>query len=47
MIKQEQKRLMEGLVDHLDNNTTIDGGGIIKNPVDTYTSEERFNYRSK
>ena len=43
MIKQEQKRLMEGLVNHLDNNTTIDGGGIIKNPVDTYTSEKRFN----
>ena len=43
MIKQEQIRLMKGLIKHLDSGTNVDAGGIIKNPVDTYTSVDRFN----
>lgn len=43
MVRQEQIRLMRGLLKHLDSGTNIDAGGIVKNPVDTYTSPARFN----
>ena len=42
MHKHEQIRLLKGLINHLDNKTNINAGGIIKTPADTYTSEERF-----
>ena len=42
MHREEQLRLLKGLMNHLDNKTNINAGGIIKTPADTYTSEERF-----
>ena len=42
MESKEQLRLLKGLIDHLDNKTNIDAGGIIRAPADTYTSKERF-----
>jgi nitrite reductase/ring-hydroxylating ferredoxin subunit len=42
MIKKEQVRVIKGLLDHLDNKTNVKAEGMIKNPADTYTSEDRF-----
>ena len=42
MERQEQLRLLKGLIGHLDNKTNISAGGILKAPADTYISEERF-----
>jgi phenylpropionate dioxygenase-like ring-hydroxylating dioxygenase large terminal subunit len=42
MLKQEQTRLLKGLLNHLDAKTNVDAGGIIKAPAETYTSKERF-----
>ena len=42
MLKEEQNRLLKGLISHLDANTNVDAGGIIKTPADTYTCEDRF-----
>ena len=43
MERVEQLRLLKGLINHLDLNTNINAGGIIKTPADTYISEERFD----
>ena len=43
MEREEQLRLLKGLINHLDLNTNINAGGIIKTPADTYISEERFD----
>ena len=43
MLKQEQTRLLKGLLNHLDAKTNVDAGGIIKAPAETYTSKERFD----
>ena len=42
MIKKEQVRVIKGLLNHLDNKTNVKAEGMIKNPADTYTSEDRF-----
>ncbi len=42
MVREEQLRLLNGLINHLDNKTNINAGGILKTPADTYISEERF-----
>ena len=42
MIQKEQIRVIKGLLDHLDNKTNVKADGMIKNPADTYTSEDRF-----
>ena len=42
MVREEQLRLLNGLISHLDNKTNINAGGILKTPADTYISEERF-----
>jgi phenylpropionate dioxygenase-like ring-hydroxylating dioxygenase large terminal subunit len=42
MLKQEQNRLLKGLLKHLDAKTNVDAGGIMKTPAETYTSEDRF-----
>ena len=38
MLKQEQNRLLKGLLKHLDSKTNVDAGGIMKTPAETYTS---------
>ena len=43
MLEKEQKRLLRGLLSHLDSKTNVDAGGIMKTPADTYTSKERFD----
>ena len=43
MRKEEQLRLLKGLINHLDAKTNIDAGGIIRTPAETYTSSERFD----
>jgi len=43
MERVEQLRLLKGLINHLDLNTNINAGGIIKTPADTYISDERFD----
>ena len=43
MLKNEQLRLLKGLLNHLDAKTNVDAGGIMQTPSDTYTSKERFD----
>ena len=43
MLREEQVRLLKGLISHLDAGTNVDAKGIVENPADTYTSEERFS----
>ena len=43
MIQKEQVRVIKGLLNHLDNKTNVKANGMIKNPADTYTSEDRFH----
>jgi len=43
MLREEQLRLLKGLISHLDNNTNINAGGIVKAPADTYVSQDRFD----
>ena len=43
MLREEQLRLLKGLMSHLDNNTNINAGGIVKAPADTYVSQDRFD----
>lgn len=40
MEKQEQLRVIRGLMSHLDNGTNVDAGGQVRNPVSSYTSQE-------
>ncbi len=47
MLKQEQDRLLKGLLKHLDSKTNVDAGGIMKTPAETYTSEDRFEIEWK
>ena len=37
MEQQEQIRVIRGLMDHLDNDTNVDAGGQVRNPVSSYT----------
>ncbi|MFT5013479.1 MAG: phenylpropionate dioxygenase-like ring-hydroxylating dioxygenase large terminal subunit [Patiriisocius sp.] len=37
MQKQEQIRVIKGLMSHLDNGTNVDAGGQVRNPVSGYT----------
>ena len=41
MRRTEQIRLIESLIQHLDEGTNVDVGYQVKNPVETYTSPER------
>ncbi len=41
MRRTEQIRLIESLIEHLDEGTNVDVGYQVKNPVETYTSPER------
>ena len=43
MLREEQNRLLKGLINHLDLKTNVDAGGIMRTPADTYTCEDRFN----
>ena len=38
MLREEQVRLLKGLISHLDAGTNVDAKGIVENPADTYTS---------
>jgi nitrite reductase/ring-hydroxylating ferredoxin subunit len=38
--QQETIRIIEGLLDHLDNGTNVDAGVQVKNPVSAYTSSD-------
>ena len=41
--KEEQVRLLKGLISYLDSGLTVDAGGIMLNPPETYTCEKRFS----
>ena len=41
MQKEEQLRVIKGLMDHLDNGTNVDAGVQLRNPVSSYTCPER------
>ncbi len=41
MEMKEQIRCMKLLMQRLDDGTNVDAGGMVRNPVDVYTSEER------
>ena len=43
MLVKEQNRLLKGLIRHLDANTNVDAGGIMKTPADTYTCQKRLD----
>ena len=43
MQKEEQVRLLKGLISYLDSGLTVDAGGIMLNPPETYTCEKRFS----
>ena len=43
MVRDEQIRILKGLINYLDSKTNVDAGGIMKAPADTYTSQERFD----
>ena len=43
MQKEEQVRLLKGLISYLDSGLTVDAGGIMLNPSETYTCEKRFS----
>ena len=42
MLREEQIRILKGLIGHLDAKTNVNAGGIMKTPADTYICEERF-----
>ena len=42
MLREEQIRLLKGLIHYQESGTNVDAGGIIQNPSNTYTCEERF-----
>ena len=39
MRRDEQLRVIKGLMNHLDNGTNVDAGGQVRNPVTTYTDK--------
>ncbi len=41
METSEQIECMKLLMTRLDKGTTVDAGGMVRNPVDAYTSKER------
>ena len=43
MQKEEQVRLLKGLINYLETGTNVDAGGIMQTPPETYTSEDRFS----
>ena len=43
MQKEEQVRLLKGLISYLDSGENVDAGGIMQNPSGTYTCEKRFS----
>lgn len=38
---EEQRRVVRGLLDHLDNHTNVDAGGQLRTPVADYTDPDR------
>ena len=40
MEKQEQIRLLKQLMQHLDDGTNVDAGGMRRNPASAYTCPE-------
>ena len=42
MLREEQIRLLKGLISYQESGTNVDAGGIIKNPSSSYTCENRF-----
>ena len=42
MQKEEQVRLLKGLISYLDSGSNVNAGGIMQNPPETYTCEKRF-----
>lgn len=40
MERQEQVRLIKGLMHYLDTDTNVDAGGQVRNPVSGYTSPD-------
>lgn len=40
MQKEEQIRVIQGLMEHLDKGTNVDAGGQVRNPVSSYTDTE-------
>ena len=41
MQREEQIRVIKGLMSHLDHGTNVDAGGHVRNPVSAYTCPER------
>ncbi|MEJ2087486.1 MAG: aromatic ring-hydroxylating dioxygenase subunit alpha, partial [Gammaproteobacteria bacterium] len=41
MERAEQLRVIQGLMNHLDNGTNVDAGGQLRNPVAAYTCPDR------
>ncbi|MEM7017045.1 MAG: aromatic ring-hydroxylating dioxygenase subunit alpha [Pseudomonadota bacterium] len=41
MHREEQLRIIKGLISHRDNDTNVDAGGQLHTPVSTYTCPER------
>ena len=42
MLREEQIRLLKGLISYQESGANVDAGGIIQNPSNTYTCEDRF-----
>ena len=40
MQREEQLRVIKGLMHHLDNGTNVDAGGQVRNPVTAYTDRQ-------
>ena len=40
MKQEEQIRVVEGLMSHLDNDTNVDAGCQLRNPVSAYTDPD-------
>ena len=42
MLKEEQVRLLKGLISYLETGNNVDAGGIMQNPSETYTCPDRL-----
>ena len=45
MKREDQISQLKELINQLEDGTTVDAGGIIKVPAETYTCEDRFKQR--
>ena len=43
MLKEEQLRLLKGLISHRKAGSNVNAGGIMRNPCETYTCTDRFS----